>query len=84
MPNTEEFRRALAGRFRDAERHLIDHLDVNAGDLHRDLGDYPGPNHAMASCCAVMDQARKPGDVILAGPPSGKGASLTIRYKLPR
>lgn len=84
MLSTESFRAALASRFREGAQRRHDRIDVNAGDLHRELGDYPGPNHAMPSCCAVIDQARKSGDTILAGPPSGKGASLTSRYKLPR
>lgn len=69
---------------REAERRGLDHIDVNAGDLHRQLGDYPGPNHAVPSCCKVMEEARRTGDRVIAGPPSGKGASLTIRYRLPR
>jgi hypothetical protein len=38
----------------------------------------------MPVCCAVMHAARRPGDEILSSPPSGRGASLLIRYRLPR
>jgi hypothetical protein len=38
----------------------------------------------MPSCCQVMAQERRALDAIVAGPPSGKGATLTVRYRLPR
>lgn len=62
------------------------YVDVNAGDLHRGLGGYPGPDHRVPICCNVMKAAMAPdyGDKILQEPPSGQGASLTIRYVLPR
>lgn len=34
--------------------------------------------------CAVMRAAMRCGDMILHAPPSGQGASLRIRYHLPR
>jgi 5-methylcytosine-specific restriction protein A len=58
--------------------------DVVSGDLHRTVGGYPGSSHRMPACCAVMTRAMRPGDRIIAQPPSGKGATLTIRYRLPR
>jgi hypothetical protein len=38
----------------------------------------------MANCCNVMTEAMQPGDKILSSPLKGKGATLTIRYVLPR
>ncbi len=38
----------------------------------------------MPICCDVMQQERKAGDVVVSEPEKGKGASLTIRYKIPR
>lgn len=60
--------------------------EIKAGELHRRVGDYPGPSHRMPMCCGVMRDALAPdfGDVMLEEPPSGQGASLTIRYALPR
>jgi len=59
------------------------HLDINAGKLHRYLGDYPNPKrHRMPVCCQVMRDAMRPGDLILMQPRKGAGASLTIRYFL--
>ena len=80
-PNAETFRRALRTIFNEAKD---DFVVVTSGDLHRLVGGYPGRNHNMAGCCSVMMNMRRPGDKILAQPPSGKGATLTIRYVLPR
>jgi len=57
---------------------------VQAGELHRRVGCYPGPNHRMPVCCQVMRDEMQPGDVILEEPPKGSGARLTVRYQLPR
>jgi 5-methylcytosine-specific restriction protein A len=50
------------------------------------LGGYPGRDHRVPICCKVMKSAmaRDYGDMPLQEPPSGQGASLTIRYVLPR
>lgn len=80
----EDFVAALENRMRAAALLDVDHIDVNAGELHRAVGGYPGPGHNMPGCCAVMNAAMRVGDVVLGGPPSGIGASLTIRYRLPR
>lgn len=56
-------------------------IDVNAGELHREVGGYPGPGHRMPLACSVMRTAMCDGDQIVAAPPKGNGASLTIRYR---
>jgi 5-methylcytosine-specific restriction protein A len=48
------------------------------------VGGYPGENHRMPVCCEVMRSTMAPGDQVVETPPSGKGAALTIRYRLPR
>ena len=84
MPTTAEFREALLARFRAATSAGEESVEVRAGDLHRQLGGYPGPSHQMPSCCAVMHDELRVGDQIVAQPTSGKGASLVVRYLLPR
>lgn len=84
MPTSDEFRAELRSQLRAAELKKLPHADINAGELHRCLGGYPRANHQMPSCCHVMEQERRALDKIVAGPPSGKGATLTIRYRLPR
>jgi 5-methylcytosine-specific restriction protein A len=82
--SAEEFAKALAKRMREATSLGHDHIDVNAGDLHREVGVYPKPGHRMPTCCAAMRAGMGAGDVVLDEPPKGSGASLTIRYQLPR
>jgi len=86
MPTADEFREALYRICYEAFQHGQTTVDVNAGDLHRRVGGYPGPDHRMPNCCSVMRQAMAAdaGDSILEEPPGGQGASLTIRYTLPR
>jgi hypothetical protein len=83
-PTAVAFRNELFGRLADAECTGSVALDVNSGDLHRTVGNYPGDAHRMPNCCAVMEAAMEAGDEIVSTPPKGRGATLTIRYKLPR
>ena len=82
--NRGEFEKALTKRMREAASLGHDYVDINAGDLHREVGIYPDRNHSMPTCCRVMRAAMRAGDVGLSEPPKGNGASLTIRYQLPR
>jgi len=83
-PKAGDFRNALRVSFEEAEHNGLSHIDVQAGNLHRQVGGYPGANHRMPICCDAMRAIMTPGDRILDAPPSRRGASLTIRYKLPR
>ncbi len=78
------FRLALQCRFEEAGQRGLKFVDVNAGDLHREIGGYPGKSHRMPTCCDVLRKSMQMGDTVIAEPPKGKGASLTIRYRFPR
>ena len=80
----DAFRAQLAREFAKATAARRNHVDVQSGDLHRKVGGYPGNNHRMPVCCSVMCAEKRARDVVLSSPPSGEGASLVIRYKLPR
>jgi len=84
MPSVDEFRFAIRSQFREAEARGLPYIEINSGQLHRKLGGYPGPKAQMPSCCQAMCNERKAGDEIISRPPRGKGAALTIRYRLPR
>jgi 5-methylcytosine-specific restriction protein A len=56
------------------------YLDINSGVIHRDIGDYPGKNHRMPSCCLAMRALMIEGDIIVEEPEKGFGANFTIRY----
>jgi 5-methylcytosine-specific restriction protein A len=86
MPDADDFRNEVYRMMLEAMKAGEAFAEINAGELHRRVGDYPGKNHRLPICCEVMRGALAPdaGDVILEQPPSGQGASLTIRYVLPR
>jgi 5-methylcytosine-specific restriction protein A len=85
MPTAKEFREHLFEAFRIAELDGRTSVFVNAGYLHRAVGGYPNrKTNRMPVCCDAMLRAMRKGDVIVSQPPKGKGATLTIRYALPR
>jgi hypothetical protein len=86
MPTADDFRAELYKAMHEAIKQGKEYLDISAGELHRRVGDYPGPDHRMPNCCEVMKAAMAAdyGDAILEQPLRGQGASLTIRYVLPR
>jgi len=57
-------------------------IDINAGEIHRSAGHYPGVNHRMPVCCAVMRSRMQSEDHIIYAPPKGNGARLTVRYRI--
>lgn len=86
MPTADDFRHELYRMMFEGTKAGKLSTEICAGELHRRVGNYPGRNHRMPVCCEAMRAAiaSDPGDVILEQPPSGQGASLTIRYVLPR
>lgn len=82
--NATQFRTALTKALAAGEELGFSAVEVKAGKLHRKIGGYPGNDHRMPICCEVMRQAMNANDEIVDAPPSGQGASLTIRYRLPR
>jgi hypothetical protein len=84
MPSAGQFRSTLNTVLSGAALQKLPSIDVSAGWLHGQVGQYPGPNHRMPVCCEVMRNEMRQGDVILNQPPKGNGASLNIRYMLPR
>jgi hypothetical protein len=83
-PSSDDFRKELAAQLTRAEKRGASHVEINSGELHRAVGDYPGPHHRMPMCCEAMYRERRGDDEIVSQPPGGKGAGLTIRYRLPR
>ncbi|MFQ5910144.1 MAG: HNH endonuclease [Thermoplasmata archaeon] len=83
-PTTEDFQDALDQILTSAQKEGRTYVDVKSGDLHRMVGGYPAQNHRMPLCCLVMRKNMRPGDQVLQEPPRGQGATLVIRYRLPR
>ena len=86
MPTADDFRLELFRMMADAQNAGQEFVEINAGEMHRRVGGYPGRGHRMPNCCQVMKAqlALDYGDVIVEGPLSGQGPTLTIRYRLPR
>ena len=80
----DDFREALRRRLVRAEVAGKIFVEINSGDLHRGVGIYPQPGHSMPTCCSVMRGLMTTRDAVLSSPPKGRGATLTIRYALPR
>jgi 5-methylcytosine-specific restriction protein A len=80
----DDFRSELDALLSRSARRGAAHVEVNSGELHRAVGGYPGPGHRMPMCCNVMYAEQNKGDTVVTQPPRGMGASLTIRYQLPR
>ncbi|WP_229668997.1 hypothetical protein [Edaphobacter acidisoli] len=83
-PVAKDFWLQLYLLLQNASESGDDCVDVQAGELHRRTGWYPGPTHRMPVCCRVMREEMRDGDTVLDEPEKGAGASLTIRYRLPR
>jgi len=80
----QEFMRTLRGLLESAKKLGKKELTVVSKDLHNITkpNSYPNGNkHSMPSCCAAMYDIEYKKKVISA-PPSGKGATVTIKYFL--
>ena len=84
MPTKEDFRAELLAQLGRAMQQGRAHVEINAGELHRTLGNYPGTDHHMSVACDAMREACTAQDTVISQPPSRNGAALTIRYELPR
>lgn len=84
MPSTEDFQTVLDSIFSFVEEKLLTGVIIESGKLHRLVGGYPGTDHRMPICCSVMRKNMMGGDEVLSEPPSGAGATLTIKYQFPR
>jgi 5-methylcytosine-specific restriction protein A len=83
-PKSQDFQMHLESLLNRAENAGESFFIIESGDLHRQIGGYPGPNHRMPICCEVMYSMMQQGDQILYAPPKGRGASLKIQYQIPR
>jgi len=80
----DDFRDTLSAIFVKSEELGLVAIEVKSGNLHHQVGDYPGGDHRMPVCCNVMRKEMKGEDSVVSEPPKGKGANLVIRYMLPR
>lgn len=64
MPTASDFRTLLEQKLRLAQIQGYTYIDITAGELHRELGGYPNSNHRMSTCCDVMRQHMRVGDIV--------------------
>ena len=79
-----DFQNVIRREFAVAAADGLTQLDIRSDLLHIKVVVYPRPGHSMPTCCNVMYAEMQPGDEVRAAPPKGKGATLVIRYRLPR
>ena len=85
LPNAADFEKEIRRRWAAAALQGEKYTDVCSGDLHRFLGGYPNRgHHRMPDCCQVMYRLKGGRDTVRNSPAKGYGASLVIRYVLPR
>lgn len=86
IPDAKDFEIALTEELKLAQKTGLLFKIIVSGDLHRKVGGYPAKdgNHRMPICCDVMKKFMKSKDKILHAPLKGKGATLKIKYYLPR
>ncbi len=83
-PTAKVFQAELDRRFKQALLDGKSHIDIQSGSIHREVGGYPGSDNRMPVCCGIIYKNMSPADVCLSRPPSGLGATLEVRYVLPR
>lgn len=82
---SEDFRTELNAQILRATRQGRPSVEINAGELHRAVGGYPGESHRMPMCCQAMrDELRNGNATVVFETDSGAAPALTIRYNLPR
>jgi len=79
-----DFQRQLSTDLSKATTEGAAHVDISAGDLHRELGVNPERGNSMPLCCSLMRHEMGDRDIVIRQPPKGDGSALTIRYRLPR
>lgn len=85
IPNVHDFKNQLNKIFKKAEQLGCVAVEIQAREFHLAVGGYTGKeDNRMNACCHVLHKAISDSDTIITAPPSGNGASLHIRYSLPR
>jgi hypothetical protein len=78
----DHFRQELLVQMARALKSGAANVLINAPDLYKSVGGYPGSSHGMPFCCDAMQGEMQAGDLLLVERASPAG--MTIRYFLPR
>lgn len=80
VPTAWDFQNRLVAILNRARQSRQFYVDIESGNLHKEVGGYPDPNHRMPVCCEVMRKLMRPGDSVIKEPLGGQDATLIIRY----
>ena len=81
-PNNDDFQKGLDQMLETARNRGATSTVVKAGDLHRLVGGYPGPDNRIPVCCGVMRKNMKESDKVLPNALKKDGATFQVRYNL--
>ena len=79
-PTAWDFQNRLLAILNGARQSGQPYVDVESGNLHREVGGYPDPDDRMPVCCEVMRRLMRAGDSVVNEPTSGQSATLIILY----
>lgn len=84
IPTSKDFQVQLDQLLQEASKQGRPHFDIEAASLHHMVWGYYGRKHRLPQCCYVMKKTMRHGDLVIKEADQDQGASLTIRYMLPR
>src|SRR5688572_16252276 len=79
-PTAWEFRNKLTVILNTAKHSGKPYVDVELGNLHKELGGDQNSHHRMPIFHEVMTKMMRQGDSILEETENGNGATMMIRY----
>jgi hypothetical protein len=82
LPSAWEFQNRLMAILNGARENGKGYVDVESGNLHRQVAGDPNSNQRMPVCWDVMRRMMRAGDSVIEEPTAGQGTKLIIRYIL--
>jgi hypothetical protein len=81
-PTAWDFRNKLTVILNTAKHSGKSYVDVESGNLHKELGVDANSHHRLPIFHEVMTKMMRPGDLILQETSDGERATMRIRYVL--
>ena len=79
-PSAWEIQNRLAAILNFARQSGQSYIDVESNNLQKQLANFSSSDRSMSVCRDVMIKLMRPGDSILQESPTGKRATLAVRY----
>ena len=76
--NWDDIKNILDQKHSYAKQEGVREIQINSGELHRELGGYPGPDHRMPMVCKVRRDSMRKNEEMSQTPQKGNGAQFTI------